>query len=167
MGAKTSSSSAIAESGSEAQRAKHLPALAAGERIATLALLEADGQLDPEGVQLRAEPIEKTLPRLGLRGHLRGRCAHNARPGTPEDRAGLVVVGGRQEAADGPGQACVEPFAIRPGKRAASGLPLGEPRRLAEGSGHVRAKESPATYHPGEGGHGDGRPLRGGREAIR
>lgn len=46
---------AIQRFGSEAQRKRHLPALAGGERIGTLALAEGPGEIDPkaEGVALR------------------------------------------------------------------------------------------------------------------
>lgn len=48
-------SAAIAEHGSEAQRARYLPGLAAGGRIGTVALLEGDAELGVEGVRLRAQ----------------------------------------------------------------------------------------------------------------
>jgi alkylation response protein AidB-like acyl-CoA dehydrogenase len=46
---------ALREHGTQAQRAGHLPALARGERIATVALLEREQRLGPEGVGARAE----------------------------------------------------------------------------------------------------------------
>ena len=45
---------AIALAGHEAQKAQWLPALASGETLATLALTEASGRYDPDGVQLTA-----------------------------------------------------------------------------------------------------------------
>ncbi len=53
--ANTLAAAAILDVGNEAQQAAWLPALAAGSRIGTLALLEASDVLAPEGVQLRGE----------------------------------------------------------------------------------------------------------------
>jgi len=50
--ATTVAAAAIAEGGSEAQRARWLPGLAEGSTIGTLALVEAADRLDPEGIQL-------------------------------------------------------------------------------------------------------------------
>jgi alkylation response protein AidB-like acyl-CoA dehydrogenase len=47
--------SVVLEAGSPAQQQRLLPALAAGTRLATLALAEDDGQADPEAVTLAAE----------------------------------------------------------------------------------------------------------------
>lgn len=50
----TVAAAALCEAGSVAQQARWLPALADGSTIGTLALLEADGRCDAEGVQLAA-----------------------------------------------------------------------------------------------------------------
>ncbi|MGH7314339.1 MAG: acyl-CoA dehydrogenase family protein [Candidatus Rokuibacteriota bacterium] len=47
--------SLLVAAGSAEQRGRLLPALAAGERIATLALVEEGGSFDPEGLALRCE----------------------------------------------------------------------------------------------------------------
>ena len=47
---------ALLEGGSEAQRERYLPALAGGERIATVALWEPSGRLDADGVTATAAP---------------------------------------------------------------------------------------------------------------
>jgi len=50
--AHTIAAAAIAEAGSEPQRARLLPGLADGSAIATLALVEASDRLGPEGIEL-------------------------------------------------------------------------------------------------------------------
>ncbi|MCZ6781965.1 MAG: acyl-CoA/acyl-ACP dehydrogenase [Proteobacteria bacterium] len=47
---------ALCDLGSPEQKREWLPSLADGSRIGTLALLEADGDLTPNGIQLRGEP---------------------------------------------------------------------------------------------------------------
>jgi len=54
--ANTIAAAAIAEAGSDAQQARWLPALADGSSIATLAVVEADDRLGPEGIALAGEP---------------------------------------------------------------------------------------------------------------
>jgi alkylation response protein AidB-like acyl-CoA dehydrogenase len=46
----------IVEFGNEAQKKKYLPALAKGERLATIAVTEATGGSDPTGIQTTAKP---------------------------------------------------------------------------------------------------------------
>lgn len=54
--ATTLAAAAIGDSGSEAQRARWLPALADGSAIGTIAVVEAGDRLDPAGVRLAGRP---------------------------------------------------------------------------------------------------------------
>ncbi len=61
---------AIAELGSDAQKQRYLPALAAGKRIGTVALLEGDGSLDVGGVAAEAKGERGGLVATGEKGHV-------------------------------------------------------------------------------------------------
>lgn len=62
--------SAIVKAGSEAQKGEWLPALGAGELIATPAWLEPDRGFGPEGVQLRAEAAGDGFRLNGVKRHV-------------------------------------------------------------------------------------------------
>lgn len=83
-------SAALVEHGNEAQRARFLPAIARGETIATLALLERGQRLGADGVSLRAQ-----VDGGGYR--LDGEKAFVADAGS----AGLFVVAARAQAGVG------------------------------------------------------------------
>jgi alkylation response protein AidB-like acyl-CoA dehydrogenase len=71
---------AIREGGSEAQRARWLPAIAAGETLATLALCEPAASWEPDAVEARAEPADGGFVLRGRKVHVEGAAS-----------AGLVV----------------------------------------------------------------------------
>jgi alkylation response protein AidB-like acyl-CoA dehydrogenase len=68
---------ALLHSGDEAAQKEHLPAIAAGELIATLAVTEEDGRWDVDAVACRAEPVDGGWALTGtksyvLDGHVAG-----------------------------------------------------------------------------------------------
>jgi len=56
--AQTLAAAAICEAGTPAEQARWLPGLADGSRIATLAVVEADGRLDAEGLRVAGRPAD-------------------------------------------------------------------------------------------------------------
>ena len=63
---------AIREGGSEAQRARWLPALASGETLATLAFCEPTASWEPDAVEARAEPADGGFVLRGRKTHVEG-----------------------------------------------------------------------------------------------
>jgi alkylation response protein AidB-like acyl-CoA dehydrogenase len=63
---------AIREGGSEAQRARWLPALASGETLATLAVCEPTASWEPDAVEARAEPADGGFVLRGRKTHVEG-----------------------------------------------------------------------------------------------
>lgn len=61
---------AILEGASEAQKARWLPGIASGERIATLALTEPTGGFEPGSVKATAEPSEGGFVLRGEKSHV-------------------------------------------------------------------------------------------------
>ena len=76
---------ALEQAGSPAQQERWLPALAAGDRIGTLALVEAGGGFEADAVQASADPVEGGFV-------LRGRKTHVV----AGDEADLVVAAFRE-----------------------------------------------------------------------
>jgi alkylation response protein AidB-like acyl-CoA dehydrogenase len=87
---------AIMNAGSEAQKASLLPALASGERLATLALTELNGEWDPRAIELTAKPADGGYRLDGVKsyvvdGHIADLLIVAARaPGT-SGREGLAL----------------------------------------------------------------------------
>jgi alkylation response protein AidB-like acyl-CoA dehydrogenase len=95
---------AIRLAGSEAQKAEYLPAIAAGELTATLALSEASGRIDAASIHAEAKPdgdsyILNGAKRFVVDGHSADLLIVAARrPGsTGEDGVGLFAVSGDAE----------------------------------------------------------------------
>ncbi len=63
---------AIEQAGSEAQQAQWLPAIAAGERIATLALVDAGGGFEADTVMASADPVDDGYVLRGRKTHVVG-----------------------------------------------------------------------------------------------
>jgi len=66
---------AIVRGGSDAQKREHLPAIAAGERLFTLALTEASGSIDPSDIRTTARKVDggyvlDGVKRFVLDGHI-------------------------------------------------------------------------------------------------
>jgi alkylation response protein AidB-like acyl-CoA dehydrogenase len=63
---------AVERAGDDAQRERWLPAIAAGETIATLALVEPGGAFEPETIAASADPVEGGYVLRGRRCHVVG-----------------------------------------------------------------------------------------------
>jgi alkylation response protein AidB-like acyl-CoA dehydrogenase len=63
---------ALEQGGGEAQRARWLPAIASGETLATLALVEPGGAFTPEDVGASADPAEGGFVLRGRKAHVVG-----------------------------------------------------------------------------------------------
>jgi len=88
---------AILEAGDEEQRRAHLPAIAAGASIATLALAEPGGRWDPAGIEAELRPAGDGFVLAGVKRYVPDGAAADLlvvaarRPGTGGD-AGLSLV---------------------------------------------------------------------------
>jgi alkylation response protein AidB-like acyl-CoA dehydrogenase len=83
---------AIREGGSEAQRARWLPAIASGETLATLAICEPTASWEPDAVEARAEPADGGFVLRGRKTHVEGAASASLVVAPFRERDGAVAL---------------------------------------------------------------------------